>query len=143
MLTYSEIIRGARPWQGVLDTSGMVDDMVSAGHQLADAAKAGNWPAVMKVLDRECRLAGHQPVAAGRHGVVHRPAPGRMAWRAHRGRRTAARPGRAAVPSGLQGAHRVRRSSRASPKPCTSGHAAAAALCADADTTSGTRRTTR
>ncbi len=53
MTYYSEIIRGARPWQGVLDTSVMADDMVSAGHQLADAAKAGNWPAVMKVLDRE------------------------------------------------------------------------------------------
>jgi hypothetical protein len=53
MTTYNEIIRGTRPWQGVLDTSVMADDMVAAGHQLADAAKAGNWPAVMQVLDRK------------------------------------------------------------------------------------------
>ena len=39
--------------QGVLDTSVMADDMLSAGHRLADAAKAGKWPAVMTVLDSE------------------------------------------------------------------------------------------
>ena len=42
MTSYVEIIKGARPWQGVLDTSVMADDMVSAGHRLANAAKAGN-----------------------------------------------------------------------------------------------------
>ena len=35
MTSYNEIIRGARVWQGVLDTSVMADDMVKAGHRLA------------------------------------------------------------------------------------------------------------
>ena len=69
MTSYSEIIRGARPWQGVLDTSVMADDMVSAGHRLADAAKAGNWPAVMKVLDREWNWL-----------VINQWRPGGTAW---------------------------------------------------------------
>jgi hypothetical protein len=53
MTSYSEIIRGTRPWQGVLDTSVMADGLIRAGHRLADAAKAGDWPAVMKVLDSD------------------------------------------------------------------------------------------
>ena len=69
MTSYSEIIQSARPWQGVLDTSVMADDMISAGHQLADAAKAGNWPAVMKVLDRECSWL-----------VIDQWRPGGTAW---------------------------------------------------------------
>ena len=55
MTSYSDIIDGARPWQGVLDPSVMADDLVRAGHQLADAAKVGDWPAVMTVLDEEWR----------------------------------------------------------------------------------------
>ena len=69
MMSYSEIIRGARPWQGVLDTSVMADDMVSAGHRLADAAKDGNWPAVMKVLDSEWSWL-----------VINQWRPGGTAW---------------------------------------------------------------
>jgi hypothetical protein len=69
MMSYSEIIRGARPWQGVLDTSVMADDMVSAGHRLADAAKAGNWPAVMAVLDIEWSWL-----------VINQWRPGGTAW---------------------------------------------------------------
>jgi hypothetical protein len=53
MTAYNEIIRGTRPWQGVLDTSVMADELVRAGHRLADAAKAGDWPAVLGVLDRK------------------------------------------------------------------------------------------
>ncbi len=53
MMSYSEIIRGARPWQGVLDPSVMADELVSVGHRLADAAKTGDWPTVMAMLDRE------------------------------------------------------------------------------------------
>ncbi len=69
MTSYSEIIQGARPWQGVLDTSVMADDLVSAGHGLADAAKAGNWPVVMKVLDREWKWL-----------VINQWRPGGLAW---------------------------------------------------------------
>jgi hypothetical protein len=53
MALYNEIIRGARAWQGVLDTEVMADGMKQAGHRLADAAKVGDWPAVFRVLDRE------------------------------------------------------------------------------------------
>lgn len=69
MTSYSEIIHGARPWQGVLDTSVMADDLVSAGHRLADAAKAGNWPVVMKVLDREWKWL-----------IINQWRPGGPAW---------------------------------------------------------------
>jgi hypothetical protein len=69
MMSYSEIIRGARLWQGVLDTSVMADDMLSAGHRLADAAKAGNWLAVMEVLDSEWSWL-----------VINQWRPGGMAW---------------------------------------------------------------
>lgn len=69
MTTYSEIIGGARIWQGVLDTSVMADDLVSAGHRLADAAKVGNWPEVIKVLDREWNWL-----------VINQWRPGGSAW---------------------------------------------------------------
>ncbi|WP_343709447.1 ankyrin repeat domain-containing protein [Mycobacterium sp.] len=55
MTSYIDIIDGARPWQGVLDPSVMTDDLVTAGHQLADAAKEGDWPAVMSLLDRQSK----------------------------------------------------------------------------------------
>jgi hypothetical protein len=69
MLSYSEIIKGACTWQGVLDTSIMTDDLINASHQLADAAKAGNWSAVMKVLDRQCNWL-----------VINQWRPGGTAW---------------------------------------------------------------
>jgi len=69
MTSYDEIIQGARPWQGVLDTSVMADDLVRAGHHLADAAKAGNWSAVMKVLDQEWQWL-----------VINQWRPGGTAW---------------------------------------------------------------
>lgn len=69
MTTYSEIIRGARPWQGVLDTSVMADDLVNTGHRLADAAKVGNWHVVMKVLDDEWNWL-----------VINQWRPGGTAW---------------------------------------------------------------
>jgi hypothetical protein len=69
MTSYAEIISGARPWQGVLDTSVMADDLVHAGHQLADAAKAGNWPAVLKVLDKKWQWL-----------VINQWRPGGTAW---------------------------------------------------------------
>lgn len=69
MTSYSDIVDGARPWQGVLDPSVMTDDLVRAGHELADAAKAGNWPAVMTVLDRHWQWL-----------VVNQWRPGGKAW---------------------------------------------------------------
>ena len=69
MTSYYDIIAGARPWQGVLDPSVMTDDLVCAGHELADAAKIGNWPAVMTVLDRQWQWL-----------VVNQWRPGGKAW---------------------------------------------------------------
>jgi Ankyrin repeats (many copies) len=69
MNSYDEIIQDARPWQGVLDTSVIADDLVRAGHRLADVAKAGNWPAVMRVLDQEWKWM-----------VINQWRPGGTAW---------------------------------------------------------------
>jgi hypothetical protein len=69
MTTYHEIIEGARPWQGVLNTSVMADGLVHAGHRLADAAKAGKWHTVMKVLDQEWEWL-----------VINQWRPGGSAW---------------------------------------------------------------
>ena len=38
-------------WNGALDPSLLADDVVSAGHRLADAAKVGNWKTVFEMLD--------------------------------------------------------------------------------------------
>jgi Ankyrin repeats (many copies) len=55
MTSYIDIVDGARPWQAVLDPSVMNDELVRAGHQLADAAKDGDWPTVMSVLDSQSK----------------------------------------------------------------------------------------
>lgn len=69
MTSYNDIVGGARPWQGVLDPSVMADGLVRAGHQLADAAKAGDWPAVMNVLDNQSKWL-----------VINQWRPGGSAW---------------------------------------------------------------
>lgn len=38
-------------WRGILDPDLLFDDDVSAGHELADAAKVGDWPTVFDLLD--------------------------------------------------------------------------------------------
>lgn len=69
MTSYIDIIDGARPWQAVLDPSVMTDDLVRAGHQLADAAKAGDWPTVMSVLDSQSKWL-----------IINQWRPGGTAW---------------------------------------------------------------
>ncbi len=69
MTSYIEIIDGAQPWQAVLDPSVMTDDLVRAGHQLADAAKDGDWPKVMSVLDSKSKWL-----------VVNQWRPGGKTW---------------------------------------------------------------
>jgi hypothetical protein len=69
MTSYEEIVEGARPWQGVMKTSMLADASVQVGHRLADAAKTGNWPAVMKVLDHE-----------GNWLAINQWRPGGAAW---------------------------------------------------------------
>ena len=83
MMSYSEIIRASLRRQGVLDTSVMVDDMVSArsparGCRESRKLARGDGGARPRV-----EVAGHQPVASGRHGMVYRAAPGRLARRTH------------------------------------------------------------
>ena len=143
MTSYSEIIRGARPWQGVLDTSVMADDLVSAGHRLADAAKAGNWPAVMKVLDREWSWL-----------VINQWRPGGTAWftALHQAAWHGA-PTEVVAELLDRGSLRSLRDSKGRTAfdvaaehdrtPAVAGTAAAAALTADAEADSGARRTTR
>jgi hypothetical protein len=47
-------------WPGVHDVSLLPKTTVVAGHRLADAAKMGDWPVVMKLLDDEKVLVPHQ-----------------------------------------------------------------------------------
>ena len=38
-------------WNGALDPTLLFDDVVAAGHRLADAAKVGDWSTVFDLLD--------------------------------------------------------------------------------------------
>jgi Ankyrin repeats (many copies) len=38
-------------WRGIVDPEQLYDDVVSAGHELADAAKVGDWSTVFDLLD--------------------------------------------------------------------------------------------
>jgi hypothetical protein len=69
MTTDNTFLLNVSPWLGVLDPSAMADEMVRAGHLLADAAKAGNWRKVFTVLDRE-----------GSWLTVNQCRPGGPAW---------------------------------------------------------------
>ena len=109
----------------------MSDALVSAGHRLADAAKAGDWPAVTKVLDHEWSWLVINQWRPG--GTAWFTALHQSAWTAHPA--TSSQncwKGRAADPAGLEGADGVRRGGRARPHTGVAGTAAAAALAADA-----------
>ncbi|MFL0243500.1 hypothetical protein [Mycobacterium sp. SMC-17] len=45
-------------WNGVLNPELIHHDVVAASHQLADAAKAGDWAVVFRLLDRKTDLLG-------------------------------------------------------------------------------------
>ncbi|MEO8815627.1 MAG: ankyrin repeat domain-containing protein [Mycobacterium sp.] len=47
-------------WPGVLEPSLLSDPVVAAGHHLADAAKEGDWPVVLKLLDTNHALSVNQ-----------------------------------------------------------------------------------
>ena len=66
-------------WLGVRDPSLLADEMVAAGHQLADAAKQGDWSTVFTLLGESRRAIPGQRVAARGKGVVHRLASSRLA----------------------------------------------------------------
>ncbi|OBF98908.1 ankyrin repeat domain-containing protein [Mycolicibacter sinensis] len=47
-------------WPGVLEPSLLPKDAITAGHQLADAAEAGDWPALFDLLDATPALSVNQ-----------------------------------------------------------------------------------
>lgn len=47
-------------WPGVLEPSLLSEDLTTAGHKLADAADAGDWPAVFDLLDANPALSANQ-----------------------------------------------------------------------------------
>ena len=58
-------------WQGVLDPSLLNDRVVSAGHRLADAAKAGDWSTVMRLIARRPPPLQHKQFRETRTPFVH------------------------------------------------------------------------
>lgn len=47
-------------WPGVLDPSLLPEEAITAGHKLADAAEAGDWPALFDLLDATPTLSVNQ-----------------------------------------------------------------------------------
>ncbi|WP_046300436.1 ankyrin repeat domain-containing protein [Mycobacterium sp. UM_Kg27] len=47
-------------WPGVLEPSLMSEETVTAGHKMADAAEAGDWPALFDLLDADPALSANQ-----------------------------------------------------------------------------------
>ena len=59
-------------WLGVRDPSLLADEMVAAGHQLADAAKQGDWSTVFTLLGQSHRTI---PVSTGGDPAERRGSP--------------------------------------------------------------------
>lgn len=78
MSFYQQLMTKTVLWPGVLDVSLLPKTTVAAAHRLADAAKIGNWPMVMKLLDGEKVLVPHQWRPGGKawFTVLHQ-----AAWR--------------------------------------------------------------
>lgn len=47
-------------WPGVLEPSLLSEEVITAGHKMADAADAGNWPALVDLLDATPALTASQ-----------------------------------------------------------------------------------
>jgi hypothetical protein len=60
-------------WNGVLDPSQYGADALQARHRLADAAKAGDWPMVLRLLDK---LTNGTSIEINETGTSLRYAPG-------------------------------------------------------------------
>ena len=64
-------------WRGIVDPELLFDDVVSASHQLADAAKIGNWSTVFDLLDDPEQLVdinSWRPGGAAWFTVLHQAA---------------------------------------------------------------------
>lgn len=68
-------------WPGVLEPSLLSQEVVAAGHQMADAADAGDWPALLDLLDATPALSANQcrpgcpDWVTPLHRAAHRGAP--------------------------------------------------------------------
>jgi len=93
-------------WNGVLDATQYSDAVVAARHRLADAAKAGDWPTVFRLLDQPDGMVRVNDWRPGGDRLVHPAAPGRMAWRTHKRGFRADRQGRPAIPDRFAWPHR-------------------------------------
>ncbi len=114
MTFYQQLATKTVPWPGVLDVSLLPKTAVAAGHRLADAAKTGDWPVVMKLLDDEKVLVPHQWRPGGKAWFTIL-ASGGLARLTSRGRRHTDQAGRATVPARREGPHCIRCRSRARP----------------------------
>ena len=109
-------------WNGVLDPSLLADDVVSAGHRLADAAKVGDWKTVFELLDDptdRVDVNWWRPGGTAWFTVLHQ-----AAWHGapHRGGRQTHPAGSSAIGDRLPRAHTQRRSAgQAAEKSLTKG----------------------
>jgi hypothetical protein len=76
MTWYQNLIAKTVPWPGVLDADLLPKTAVAAGHHLADAAKQGDWPTVMMLLEEEKAVVAHQwrPGGSAWFTVLHQAA---------------------------------------------------------------------
>ena len=66
-------------WLGELDPTHLQDNVVSASHRLADAAKVGDWSIVFNILDDPNHRVDINWWRARRHRMVHGLASGCLA----------------------------------------------------------------
>lgn len=65
LTTFSGMDEPPLDWPGVLDPSLLSEELVTAGHKLADAAEAGDWPALFDLLDATPALSVNQSRPGG------------------------------------------------------------------------------
>ncbi len=74
---YKEGVPHEQAWLGVRDPSLLTDEMIIAGHQLADAAKQGNWSTVFSLLGNSAApfpVNGWRPGGRAWFTVLHQAA---------------------------------------------------------------------
>jgi hypothetical protein len=76
MTLYHNLIAKTVPWPGVLRPELLPKSAVAGGHRLANAAKQGDWPTVMTLLDEDKTLEPHQwrPGGSAWFTVLHQAA---------------------------------------------------------------------
>ena len=108
LTTRDSLIHHARSGTACSIPSLLFDDVVAAGHRLADAAKVGDWCTVFSLLDDPSQPVDINWWRPGGTAWFTRPAPGGLARRTHRRRRRTHPAGRPAVADGFPRTHRLR-----------------------------------